>query len=186
MDARIVFGLLLGATAGFAVGYFAQKAGGTCVLTCNPYGGAIFGAAVGALIASALSQRTPSYTPSPHLVSIESTEAFDETVVHGDRPALVEFYATRCPHCRRMEPIIHSLADRFAGRLVVAKVNADDLQELARRYRIQGVPTMIVFKDGHEVTRTTGYQPEADLTALLEPHLPAAPEPVDEHPPAEQ
>ena len=185
MYARIVFGVLLGATAGFAVGYFGQKAGGACPLMCNPYGGAIFGAVVGGLIAGTLGAGAPSYTPSPHLVLVESPSGFEEKVLHSERPALVEFYSPLCPPCKRMEPTMHSLADRFAGRLVVAKVNAADLNELAERYRIQAVPTIIVFKDGEQLVREVGYQSEEKLAALLEAHVPAVPEPEAEQSPPE-
>ena len=184
MDARVVLGVLLGATTGFAVGYFAQKAGGTCPLTCNPYGGAIFGALIGGLIAGALGAGAPSYTPSPYLVLVESPSGFEEKVLHAERPVLVEFSSPLCPPCRRMEPIMHSLADRFAGRLVVAKVNTADLNELAKRYDIQAVPTIIVFKDGKELVRSVGYQSEDKLVALLRAHVPAADQPeAGESPP---
>lgn len=173
MGSRILFGILLGATIGLAVGHFGQRAGGTCPLTCNPYGGAIVGALFGALVAGALGQRTPSYTPSPHLVSLGSVDAFEEKVLQAEGPVLVEFYTTNCGFCRKLEPVIHSLADRYAGRAVIAQVNTADVPELSKRYGIRGVPAMILFKDGQPVAQTTGYQPEEDLAAFLQPHLPA-------------
>lgn len=172
MDARILFGILLGAAIGVAVGLLGQRAGGACPLMCNPYGGAVFGAVVGALIAASLGRGTPSYTPSPHLVSIESAEAFEEKVLQAEGPVLIEFYTTRCPHCKRMEPVIHSLADRFAGRATIAKVNPDDVPSVFQRYNVQSVPTVFVFHEGQVAAQAKGYHSEQQSVALLEPYLP--------------
>jgi thioredoxin 1 len=147
---------------------------------CNPYGGAVFGAIVGGLISATLGSGAPSYTPSPHLVQVESPDDFEEKILRADRPALVEFYSRSCPPCKRMEPIMHSLADRFAGRLVAAKVNAPALSEVAKRYRVRAVPTIILFKDGKDVVRKEGYQSEDKLIALIGAHAPEAREPEAE------
>ena len=177
MTTKIVFGILLGATIGFAAGYLSSRAGGACPILCHPYRGAIFGAVVGALIAASLGERIPSYTPSPYLLSIESAEAFEEGILQANRPALVEFYTPNCRHCRRLEPVMHSLADRFAGKAIVAKVNGAALRDVARDSQIQAVPTLILFVDGQEVERTVGYQGEDKLAALIERHLaPSGPE----------
>ena len=168
MAARIIFGVLLGAAIGMGIGLFGQRAGGTCPLLCNPYGGAVFGAIAGGLITSMLGTGARSYTPSPHLVSIESAQAFEEKVIKGQGPVVVEFYTARCPACRRLEPEIHALADRLASRATVAQVDAAALPAIAGRYAIQAVPTVLVFRDGKEVSRTLGYQQAEKLAALIE------------------
>ncbi len=173
MAPRIVFGILLGATVGFAIGYFGSRSGGTCPITCNPYGGAIYGAILGALIAGMWGRRTASYNVSSHLISVESEEAFEREVMQADGLVLVEFYTPGCRHCRRLEPVIHALADQFAGRALVAKVNAAELPEVARRHGIEGVPTLLLFKDGLEVDRAVGHRSEEALAALLERHVAA-------------
>ena len=174
MAARILFGLLVGAAVGMGIGLLGQRAGGTCPLMCNPYGGAIFGAIAGGLIASIGGAGVRPYTPSAHLLRIGSGEAFEEKVLKNPRPVLVEFYTARCPACRRLEPEVHALADRFAGRAVVAQVDAAALPALAERYRVRAVPTLLLFSDGKEVSRTVGYRPAESLAALLEPTVGAA------------
>jgi len=173
MTSRIVFGILLGATIGFAAGYLSFRAGGACPILCNPYRGAIFGAVVGALLAASLRDKIPSYTPSPHLLSIETAEAFEQEVLQADRPVLVEFYTPACRHCRRLEPVVHSLADRFAGRATIAKLDGGALRDISRRYRIRAVPALLLFVGGQEVDRTVGYQREEKLAALIEQYAPA-------------
>ena len=167
MAAGIIFGVLLGGAIGMGIGLLGQRAGGTCPLICNPYGGTIYGAIVGGLIASMLGTGARSYTPSPHLMSIQSAQSFEEKVIKGQGPVLVEFYTARCPACRRLEPEMHALADRLAARATVAQVDAAALPAIAGRYAIQAVPTLLVFRDGKEVSRTLGYQRAEELAALI-------------------
>jgi thioredoxin 1 len=80
---------------------------------------------------------------------------------------MVEFYSSRCPHCQAMEPIVDSLAQRFVGQAHVGKVNVDQETTLAATYRIDLIPTFVVFKDGREVSRLVGETTEETLAALL-------------------
>ena len=147
----------------------------------NSNDGVLYGALIGGLIGGFLGAGEPSYTPSRHLRSVGSREAFETEVLAADGPALIEFYTPACRYCVRLEPVMHSLADRFAGRSLVGKVNVKDLREIGERYQIRGVPTLIVFRDGEEVDRTVGYQPEENLAALIERHLSSPPK--EENPP---
>ena len=97
-------------------------------------------------------------------------ENFD-AVVNDSLPVLVDFWAPWCGPCRSLSPIVDELADELAGKLVVAKCNVDDNQDLAMKFGVMSIPTLIVFKNGEEVDRSVGALPKARLQALLEKHL---------------
>ena len=79
-----------------------------------------------------------------------SERAFDEAV-NGDKPVLVDFWATWCGPCRMIAPAVEEVAEDFDGRAVVGKVDVDEQTELARRFGIMSIPTLIVMKDGRVV-----------------------------------
>ena len=97
-------------------------------------------------------------------------ENFD-AIVNDSLPVLVDFWAPWCGPCRSLSPIVDEVADELAGKLVVAKCNVDDNQDLAMKFGVMSIPTLIVFKNGEEVDRSVGALPKARLQALLEKHL---------------
>lgn len=89
-----------------------------------------------------------------------STQDFDQTISKG--VTLVDFFAEWCGPCKMMAPVVDQLAQEYAGRAKVAKIDVDHNIEIAMRYRVQGVPTFGVFKDGqmvHRIVGGVGYQP---------------------------
>jgi thioredoxin 2 len=99
---------------------------------------------------------------------VEVTDSrFEEQVLSSPLPVLLDVWAPWCVPCRGMEPVIEELATSLAGRVRVAKLNVDRSPEAAARLRIQGVPTVIVFKGGHEVVRMIGARGKADLMHAL-------------------
>ncbi len=84
---------------------------------------------------------------------------FEQKVLKATLPGIVEFGAEWCPPCRVLEPIYHRLSAEYSGRLGFASVDIDENPLLYVRYRIQGVPTLILFKDGKEVARFVGPHP---------------------------
>ena len=97
-------------------------------------------------------------------------ENFD-SVVNDSLPVLVDFWAPWCGPCRSLSPIVDEVADELAGKLSVAKCNVDDNQDLAMKFGVMSIPTLIVFKNGEEIDRSVGALPKARLQALLEKHL---------------
>jgi thioredoxin 2 len=99
---------------------------------------------------------------------LEVTDSrFDEQVLASPLPVLLDVWAPWCVPCRGMEPVIEELASSLSGRVRVAKLNVDRSPEAAARLRIQGVPTVIVFKGGHEVARMIGARGKAELMRAL-------------------
>jgi thioredoxin 2 len=106
-----------------------------------------------------------AHAPDP-VVQI-SDDGFDEQVLASPLPVLLDVWAPWCVPCRGMEPVIAELAVSLAGKVRVAKLDVDRNPESAARLRIQGVPTVIVFKGGREVTRMVGARDKSELTRAL-------------------
>ena len=101
------------------------------------------------------------------VIVITSNEEYEEKVINSDMPALVDFWAPWCGPCKMVTPEVEKVAAEFAGRAVVAKVNVDELKDLAPKYGIRGIPTMIFFKKGEEAGRIVGYKPAKDISAIM-------------------
>ncbi len=96
---------------------------------------------------------------------------FEREVLQADQPVLVDFWAPWCGPCRMVAPVVEALAEELDGKLKVVKVNTDDNPELAMKFGIMSIPTLMVFKGGREVERFIGFQPKPALQRRIEPHL---------------
>ncbi len=85
---------------------------------------------------------------------------------------LVDFWAPWCGPCRMVGPVIEQLADDYAGKIKVGKLNVDDNQQTAMTFRVMSIPTVILFKDGQPVETMVGAQPRAAYEAKLQKHVP--------------
>ena len=91
-------------------------------------------------------------------------------LINDSKPTLVDFFATWCGPCKMMAPILEEVKNKVGDTANVIKVDIDKNAELAARYRVQSVPTLIMFKNGEPVWRTVGVQQEALLTAKIYEH----------------
>ncbi len=94
------------------------------------------------------------------------TDSFEQAV-NGELPVLVDFWAQWCAPCRAIGPTIDAIAERFDGKAVVGKVNVDDHAELAAKYQVSSIPTILVFRDGKLIDRLVGVQSEEALANAL-------------------
>ena len=97
-----------------------------------------------------------------------SNDTFQSEVLQGSGPILVDFWAPWCGPCKMLGPVIDGLADELSGKAVVGKVNIDDEPDLAAKYGVVTIPTIILFKDGQEVNRLVGVQSKLTLTPMVE------------------
>jgi len=98
-------------------------------------------------------------------------ENFAKEVLQAEGPVLVDFWAEWCTPCRMMQPALESVAGKFSGRARVVKLNVDDNPSTAQRYGIKGIPTMILFRGGHEAERLVGATSESSVVRLIETQL---------------
>jgi len=101
-------------------------------------------------------------------VVVVSKDNFEQEVLQSDVPVLVDFWATWCVPCRMVAPIVERIAERYAGRLKVAKLDVDENQELAIRYQVMAVPTLLLFKNGQVVDRIVGAVGEQAIVFKVE------------------
>ena len=100
------------------------------------------------------------------MITVLTNENFDAFVKDAGKPVLVDFWATWCGPCRMLSPLVEALADSRED-IAVGKVDVDDNDELAARFGIQSIPTLLLFKNGELVDRSLGYIPQPALEAFV-------------------
>jgi thioredoxin 1 len=96
---------------------------------------------------------------------------FDEELAAADTPMLVDFWAEWCGPCKMVAPVVEEIAGEQVGRLRVGKLNIDDNPDLARRFDVMSIPTLILFKDNRPLARMVGARSKRQLMDELEPYL---------------
>ena len=94
------------------------------------------------------------------------TNNFEE-LINGDKPVLVDFFATWCGPCKMLSPILEQIADE-TDKVVIAKCDIDECMEIAQKYNIMSVPTLVAFKSGEEVKRAVGFRQKTQLLELID------------------
>lgn len=108
--------------------------------------------------------------PAEDIVHV-NTSNFDQEVLGSEVPVLVDFWANWCAPCRRVAPALTELASEMAGQVRIAKLDVDQEQDLAMKYRVQGIPTFIIFKGGEVADRTQGALPKPKLQEFISRNL---------------
>src|SRR4051812_29636079 len=93
---------------------------------------------------------------------------FEAEVLNSTEPVLVDFWAEWCPPCKMLTPTIEKLATDYAGKVKVGKMDMDGNREVAIKYNIHNIPTVLIFKNGQEVNRIVGLRQERDFKAALD------------------
>ena len=104
-------------------------------------------------------------------VKYVTEQDFKTEVLNASLPVLVDFTAPWCGPCKMIDPIVHQLAAEWEGKVKVVKCDADKNPNVLVTYGVMGLPTVMLFKSGKMVERTSGYQPKDKLIGKLNPHL---------------
>jgi len=105
------------------------------------------------------------------MAKLFTNETFENEVLKGKGPALVDFYADWCGPCRMVAPIIEELSKEYEGKATIGKVNVDEVPEIAGKFGIRSIPTIIMFKDGEVMETQVGALPKEQLTQLIEKYM---------------
>ena len=98
-------------------------------------------------------------------------DSFEEKVIKSSTPVLVDYWAEWCGPCKSIAPILEEIAEEYAGKVVVAKLNIDDNTDTAPKYGIRGIPTLMLFKDGEVEATKVGALNKSQLTAFLDQNI---------------
>lgn len=161
----LILTVLLGSGLGAALGYFGQCSSGACPLTANWKRGAIFGAAIGFMLHSAAGGFS-AYRPPKNVKPVSEAD-FEMEVLQASQPVLVDFYAPWCGPCKAMAPALDRVAGELSSQMKFVQVNIDQAPELARRFEVSAVPTLLVFKAGKVVDTLVGAKSAEELRVRL-------------------
>lgn len=96
---------------------------------------------------------------------------FDQVVYDSGKPVIVDFWASWCGPCRMVAPVMEQLAQEYDGKAVIGKVNVDEEGDIAAKFRIMSIPTVIMFKDGQVIDKIIGARPKSDFVKLLDENI---------------
>ncbi len=98
-------------------------------------------------------------------------ENFQSEVLESPQPVLVDFTAVWCGPCKMLEPVVQELAQEWAGKVKIVKLDVDHNASIAMQYQVMGVPTLMLFNGGQVKERLTGYKPKKQIISKLSPHI---------------
>jgi len=97
-----------------------------------------------------------------------TSDVFKNEVLESDKPVVVDFWAPWCGPCRMVTPVLEEISQKMNGKIKFVKLNTDENQKTAMDYQIMAIPSLLIFKDGHEVDRIVGFVPQEQLEADLQ------------------
>ncbi len=107
---------------------------------------------------------------SVHIVQV-TDDNFEDQVLRSKLPVLVDYWAQWCGPCRMIAPILEEISQEYQSRLKIAKLNVDENQRTPARYRVQGIPTLMLFKEGNVEATKVGAISKSQLAAFIESHV---------------
>ena len=102
---------------------------------------------------------------------IITSDNFESEILQADLPVLVDFWAPWCGPCKMIAPALTQLAEKYAGKLLVAKVNVDEVVSVASKFNVNSIPTLMVFKDGEVVDQRIGAASLSVIEGFVKPYL---------------
>ncbi len=102
---------------------------------------------------------------------VVTDDSFEKDVLNASSPVLVDFWAEWCGPCKMLNPILEEIANNYAGKITVAKVNVDENPNTPAKYGVRGIPTLILFKNGNAEATKVGALSKSQLAAFIESHL---------------
>ena len=100
-----------------------------------------------------------------------TNQNFEQEVIKENKLVVLDFWATWCGPCRAIGPVVEELAEEYQGKVVVGKVNVDDESNLARKFKVMSIPTIIFFKNGELIDKVVGLRSKEDLEELIESNI---------------
>ncbi len=107
---------------------------------------------------------------SEHIIHV-TDESFEEDVLKSPHPVLVDYWANWCAPCKMIAPVLDEIAEEYAGRIKVVKVDIDENRAITERFNVRGIPTLILFKNGEAEAIKVGAVTKSQLTAFVDSNL---------------
>ncbi|HKI48833.1 MAG TPA: thioredoxin TrxA [Desulfobacteria bacterium] len=107
---------------------------------------------------------------SGKIVTVSDAE-FESSVLQGDKPALIDFWAEWCQPCKMLAPTVEEIAGEYEGQVLVGKLNVDDNPATATKYGIRGIPTLLLFKGGQVVQQLVGVKSKAEIKKVIDENI---------------